>query len=661
MGGTPYESIVGAVVGIAVALLAVAIVHRVRNRRRPGSSAQASSPGRIPAAPASLEDNWPRWEIGIRDALMRHGWVEEILLNDMPMPLRAQAMRRYVEQHPEHALTFVDDPPRIEPANRARLSDFLHSWRMAWELVDSAEGFDQVIRGITADLCDALGFVYDPEEQRIYRSLHGAVIRAPALRLKVPPRFPLVFVRRHEGNPDDLPDLRSLMSMLDMTSYFALVIDLNDSSDHLDGRRNLRKLVRDTIHDFIVLNGRDLRQILIARDPSRCLVKLILQQVDLTVVSPYVTSGPVPSSMFFGRDHELKTVTRKINDANFALVGGRKIGKTSTLARIYQLLRASRDAAETLYMDCQSVTSHEAFFEAANTFWNTQPAIHSPADLRHYVMARNTAPSDQGNGVSLVILLDEVDTLLGYDLQHGMAIFSTFRELSQERHCRFVLCGERVLRDQLYAPSSPLFNFCSVIQLGPLQEHAARRVILEPMKTMGISIQSQEEVVFEICKLSSCHPNLVQYICQQLILEANARGSHLISPADLENVRHSSSFHEYLLAVTWGNSSPLEQAITLLIIDRPNVSFVDMQELLTRNGFDVSQDELERAVTGLRLYNLLLKEGRQYRLASDVFGEIVHESQEIDMLLSSLRSQAQAPAHPAAPAQAAHGSWRPAP
>jgi len=212
----------------------------------------------------------------------------------------------------------------------------------------------------------------------------------------------------------------------------------------------------------------------------------------------------------------------------------------------------------------------------------------------------------------------------------------------------------------LYAPGSPLFNFCDVIPLGPLQEQAARRIILEPMQTLGISIQSQEEVVYEICKLSSCHPNLVQYLCQQLILAANARGSRVISPADLDSVRHSSSFHEYLLAVTWGNSSPLEQAITLLIIDRPSVSLTDMQEILARNGFDVSQSELNRAVTGLRLYSILLKDGRQYRLASDVFGEIVHESQEIDMLLSSLRSQVQARARVATPAQPPSNPRRPA-
>ena len=82
-----------------------------------------------------------------------------------------------------------------------------------------------------------------------------------------------------------------------------------------------------------MLNGNDLRQIIIARDPDKRLVEIILQQVDLTVVSPYMTSGPVPENMFFGRDHELKTITRKINDTSFALIGGRKIGKTSTLVQ----------------------------------------------------------------------------------------------------------------------------------------------------------------------------------------------------------------------------------------------------------------------------------------------------------------------------------------
>jgi hypothetical protein len=55
----------------------------------------------------------------------------------------------------------------------------------------------------------------------------------------------------------------------------------------------------------------------------------------------------------------------------------------------------------------------------------------------------------------------------------------------------------------------------------------------------------------------------------------------------------------------------------------------------------VSQSRLEDAVAGLRLYSILIKEGKRYCLASEVFGEIIHESQEVDILVASLRNQIQ--------------------
>jgi len=636
MGGLPHENLVRAVIGV-VTLVIVAGIWILTNRRRVRSTAPATALTTTGRPAPSPENNWPNWEISIRNALMQLGWVEECFLTAVPPTLRVPAIRRYVEEHPDDAFILVEEPPRIELENRARMKDFLHSWKAAWELIESEEGFDNIVRDIAAQFCDILGFVHVPEEQRTYRCLHGAVVRAPAFRLKVPPRFPVVFVRRREGSQEDLTDLRDLMSILDVTSYFALIIDLNDYSDRLDPCKNLKNLVRDVVHDFIVLNGKDLRNIVMARDPGKRLVEIILQQVDLTVVSPYVTSGPVPETMFFGRDHELKTIISKINDTSFALIGGRKIGKTSILAGIYRLLSEGGPARRTLYLDCQSVTGDEAFFEAANTLWRAQPTIHSPEDFRRYMVDQE----QKGGGGPFVVLLDEIDTLLSHDLLHGEALFNVFRALSQEGRCRFVFCGERVLYDQLHAADSPLFNFCDVIHLGYLKEHAARRIILEPMQTMGISIHNQEEVVCDIIKLSSCHPNLVQYLCQQLILEANARHSRLISSADLEKVRHSSSFQECFLEVTWGNSSPLEQAITLLIVGRPSVSFSEIQQVLAQSGFTISQERLVDAIAALRLYSILLKEGRQYSLASDVFGEIVYESQEIEILLTSLRNQMQ--------------------
>jgi hypothetical protein len=634
MGDSFYENGVWVAVGGLVVLLIVAIVWLIRRRRRSTADAQAKAT-RTQRAPTSEQDQWAAWKTSIRNALMQFGWVDEYFLSSVPQPLWVPTMRRYVEEHSDDALIFVDDPPRIELVNRLRMKTFLHSWKAAWELVDVEENFNRVVADIAKQLCDILGFVDVAGEHRTYRRLHGFVVRAPALRLKVPPRFPIIFVRRREGSPDDLTHLRNLMSILAMTSYFALIIDLNDFADRLDPRKNLKTLVRDTIHDFIVLNGNDLRHIIMARDPGKRLVEIILQQVDLTVVSPYVTSGPVPANMFFGRDHELKTITRKINDTSFALIGGRKIGKTSILAKVYRLLTESRDPSRTLYLDCQSVTDRSAFFDAANTIWGAQPLIRSPEDFRRYIVIQEQMQTDE----PIVVLLDEVDALLSYDLVHGETLFGVFRALSQERRCRFVFCGERVLHDQLHAADSPLFNFCDVIHLDYLKEHAARRIILEPMQTMGISIQDQEDVVYQIISLSSCHPNLVQYLCQQLILEANERHSRQITLADLEKVRHSSSFHEYFLEVTWGNTSPLEQVITLLIAGQERITFGDIQEALARRGFAVPQEILERAISGLRLYSILLKEGQEYRFASGAFSEVVRESQEIDILLASLRNQ----------------------
>jgi hypothetical protein len=524
---------------------------------------------------------------------------------------------------------------------------FLHSWKAAWELIESDQNFNNIVAEIAAQLCDILGFVLLEQEQRIYHSLHAFVVRAPALRLKVPPRFPIVFVRRREASRQDVTDLRNVMSILNVTSYFALIVDLNDFADRLDPSKNMRNLVQEVIHDFIVLNGHDLRQIVISRDPGKRLVELMLQQVDLTIVSPYLTSGPVPENMFFGRDHELKTITRKIDNTSFALIGGRKIGKTSILAKVYRLLSENGEHNHTLYLDCQSVTHYNSFFEAANAIWSAHPPIHAPQDLRHYIALQGQA-SDE---TPILILLDEIDALLRYDVQHNSALFRVFRALSQENRSRFVFCGERVLYDQLHDANSPLFNFCDVIQLGYLEKQAVRRIILEPMQTMGISIQNQEQMIEEIVNFSSCHPNLVQYICQQLILEANSRQSRLITPVDLQTVRYSSRFQEYFLQVTWGSTGPLERVITLLIANRASLTFGELEDILARRGFAVPQETLDRAISGLRLYSILIKDGQRYHLASTILNEIIQESQEPDILLASLRNQLRE--------QAEQEGWRP--
>jgi hypothetical protein len=93
------------------------------------------------------------------------------------------------------------------------------------------------------------------------------------------------------------------------------------------------------------------------------------------------------------------------------------------------------------------------------------------------------------------------------------------------------------------------------------------------------------------------------------------------------------------LEVTWGNTTALERAITLLIADRESVALSEIQQILAQADLEVSQAEVERAVAGLRLNSILVKEGQRFRLSSAVFADIVRESQEVDILLSALRSE----------------------
>jgi hypothetical protein len=579
-----------------------------------------------------LDARWPEWEVQLHNTFLFHGRIEEEMLPTIPLRHRAGAMQRYVQTRPADALIYHPDPPRVEPSSPKHLKVFLRNWKAAWEMFEDENTFRSISALIARQLCDLLGFTM--VDSRNYRHLVGYVVKAPSLRLNVPPRFPIIFLRRREFSPEDINDLINFMGVLSMSSFFALLIDLNDSPEKLEKRKNLRLLVRESIHDFIVLDGRALRHIIMARHPERRLIDIILGQVDLTVVSPYVTSGPVPENMFFGRDNEIKTITRKIKDASFALVGGRKIGKTSTLTKIYRMLAETMDHFP-LYLDCQPVRDYVTFFEAVSAIWEVRLPGPTPQNFRS--MATDLAREWRRG--TIVILLDEVDALLQYDLQHQETLFRVFRALSQEAKSRFVFCGERLLDARLHAPDSPLFNFCDVIHLSHLDQQSTRRIIREPMADMGIDFEDLDTTVAHIVDISSCHPNIVQYICQRLLQAINARGSRVIKLTDLAAVAESGTFREFLLEVVWGNATALEKMISLLMIPQPMTALSQLDEKLGHLGIRAKHRQLEEAMRGLDLYSIVHKEPRGFVFDHRMFPEVAQMHLDVPASLASLAEE----------------------
>jgi hypothetical protein len=575
---------------------------------------------------------WGQWEAAITHALQTTGEANAGNLSGLPRHQLAPALKRYAEQYADDALTWQAAPPALKADNFTFTQKFLSNWRAAWELVESEQAFISVTSQLVDQLCSLLGFTR--VDERAYKGLVGYVVRAPALRLKIPPRFPIIFIPRHEAGEDDLEALRDLMGILNMVSYFALIVDLRDAPPR-DQRQSLLNLVREAIHDFIVLDGRAMRRLLAARDHAHRLVEIILSQVDLTVVSPYVMSGPVPANMFFGRESELKTIVRTVRDTNFAIVGGRKIGKTSVLARVLQLLQ---DAPEyhPFYLDCQAVHSYDDFFEAVDTMWRIALPARTPEAFRRMA----TELPAQYPARTIVMLFDEIDGLLARDIDQGEQLFRIFRALAQELPLRFVFCGEKILNASLHDADLALFNFCNRMTLSYLARDEARRVVVEPMQEMGVTLQENGDLAEQIIALAACHPNMVQYICQKLIERINDRRERLILRADVDAIGQSAEFAEYFAEVSWGDTTTLERLITLLMLEHPAVTLSEMADVFRTNGIQIPPDKLDEAFEGLTLYSILRRDGPRYTFAAqtlldvlrrgqDVYGLVVSYSQEI--------------------------------
>jgi photosystem II stability/assembly factor-like uncharacterized protein len=607
-----------------------------------------------------FERNWPAWREEMRRTLQDKNAVTMDALPDIPQTFRLRSLQQYVQEHGDDGLVVRLNPPALEPVNASQVGGFLRNWRAAQKRLGSTAAFRPAVSRITEQLCQLLGFTL--LETRSYKQLHGYMIKAPALRLKMPPMFPIVFLQTTEPSEGDFHDLHDLMGILNASSYLALLIipGAIKGSHQLAGdlrsartKANLRKLAAGTAHDFVVMDFDDLYRIFVAKDPEKTFVRILLGQVDLTVVSPYVTSGPVPENMFFGRDYELKTISRTVKDNSFAIVGGRKIGKTSILSKLHRLFTESPDYY-SLYLDCQAVQSYDDFCNALETMWQVTLADHSPEEIQRLIARMKQQPAASGvplpmdapprtrDGVptppsekqDLVILLDEVDALLKYDSGNGERLFKIFRALSQEAYCRFIFCGGKALHARLHDPDSALFNFCNIIRLSYLTARDTGRIVVEPMQEMGIGFEDVGQLVQGVLELSSCHPNVVQYICQELILRINTRGDRFVTQADLDVIANSSRLGEYMIEVMWGNTNALERLLTLLIIlERPSATLAQIEAALRGRGVNVPTAAVEEALDTLVLYSVLNKEDGVYSFTAAAFPSVVAATQDVDLLV----------------------------
>src|SRR5262245_31800460 len=171
-----------------------------------------------------------------------------------------------------------------------------------------------------------------------FQGIVGYMLDAPMLWIRHA-RFPILFIAYDPRNPDVLSTVIKQLEIAKATEYFALLVVVPTRDGTGNEAEELRLSVSNSAyrHDFVVLDHQHLSSI-IAHGSSQRLIEIILEQgIELSTLSPYVVKGPVSEAMFFGREREIKTISQTLQTTAYAVVGGRRIGKSSILQRITRL------------------------------------------------------------------------------------------------------------------------------------------------------------------------------------------------------------------------------------------------------------------------------------------------------------------------------------
>ena len=361
---------------------------------------------------------------------------------------------------------------------------------------------------------------------------------------------------------------------------------------------------------------------------------MVLSKASLVDVSPFTDTGQTPDDMFVGREHELRTITEHIRLRSFAIVGGRRIGKTSVLGRLHRI-RLPAAGYYTVYHDCSTTPDCDAFLAAPILQWSTEPL--KKCNITFGELFKNP-PNDR----LLVILLDEADKLIPSERSSNWRLFNLLRSLINQSLIRMVICGERSLDSVLQDPASPLFNLASKMLLGPIDYVAVEELVTRPMRQMEIELVNAQTVVDCIFEFTSGHPSVVQRICCRLVERLSEQDARRISLTSVNEVINDPKFQENdFLAVFWERATPLEQIISLLMAQEPrSYRLQDVLDMLARQGLAPEPKTAKAALDRLvDLRSILKRSQTGYSFAVPAFPRVVANTTTSEDLLIVLKSQ----------------------
>ncbi len=323
------------------------------------------------------------------------------------------------------------------------------------------------------------------------------------------------------------------------------------------------------------------------------------------------------TGIFVGRDRDVERVAS--SDANFAIYGGRRIGKSSLLKSIDDHLREHKVRTAWLSVEGQADLSDNA--SAARLARQVLGADHPVRGIDDLKPALQTFMDNQPD-LNLVIFIDEIDKYIVHNPDRHVLI-EALRSLSNMYPGRFrtIVAGFTDLYDCLkgrgpYTPTSDpwrrMFNDLGG-SLGNLLPENAEKIVGEGFaEILGWDFEKRA-VPQSIVERTGSHPAFIQKFCLDLQRRVAQRGDGLVRLEDIDavfgNDHPEHSFIAYVRDTLRDNLDPIGRYLSVWLAREAHhqrgFTWDEAREITSLLRVDVNEDLLDRSLERLKVTSVV--------------------------------------------------------
>jgi hypothetical protein len=388
--------------------------------------------------------------------------------------------------------------------------------------------------------------------------------------------------------------------------------------------------------DVAVLNYESIRALLASEDWAFSLAEVLRSRKSSYELNPFDEVGVCSPEMFVGRRRELHTMQSHMRAHGIAVVGCRRVGKSSLLLRLKDCL--DKQGQQSYYIDCQACRSPESFYQEIVKRTNMHDLQHmSRWSLKDYLIRLCARETRQVN-----LFFDEFDPVISADQESD---FASIAELISAQNntsgkLRFWMAGYKDLLSAATDYGHPLFGKLRVVEISPLTLEETSALISIPFNHLGYSLENPQEIIRRIYGETAGHPALTQLYCR-LLVETLADEETTITDVHLDTVCQSNEFLEYVLNTFILNTSALEKMLVLSVLDKTTFSqFEAYNQLLSRFDIDLSYAVLYKELNDLRFGGVLFRKGECYSFLYPIMTRVIREFGNPDYIVSQYLSEA---------------------